>query len=177
MLSLLAAFRLAQQYPRFSRLNYSLISRIDVLYMPWRVVLPTPSPSTLIVPSWQHNSGMNDRWAFGTRQAIKVYFVQRLSLMMQRAFCWQWRPEGAACLAARSANLTVVPFDVRFVRLRADLAVPDVDLATVAHEIESRGWMELHRSRCTGRWFKELQRQGLVAAQRQWTARARAESQ
>lgn len=176
MLSLLAAFRLAERHPHSDTLRHWLISRIDVLYMPWRVELPTPAAATLLVPSWHNNGGLNDRWAYGTRQAIKVYFMKRLSLMVELDFCWQWAAERAACLAARRANLTVVPFDVRFVRLRANLFVPDLDLATVAHEIPPRFWMVHHRSMCRGNWFRQMEHKGLTVAEQQWAARVHAKS-
>ena len=70
--------------------------------------------------------------------------------MMGTDQCWDWGPEVACCIAAKRANLSVAFTDVRFVRLRGNLDVPQLDRSILLNSTADQRWwyVDLKHERC-----------------------------
>lgn len=153
----------------------TMIARIDVLFigpthLRFHKTKPWLHPRTIYLPGWQSHSGLNDRFSFGARGAMKVFLMQRLDLMMGTDQCWDWGPEFACCIAAKRANLSVRFTDVRFVRLRGNLDVPRLDRSVILNSTaDQRNWHAKHAVVCSGEWMNKVTR--LLPVDPRWSGR------
>ena len=119
-----------------------VVSRVDVEYASY-LSHRSLVPDAITIPVFQHHGGLNDRFCVGGRSTLLRWFERRLSLAQNGE-----HGEMGACKAARHLKLNFSTTDIRFVRRRADLFVPDIDKATVWKSVPVRPWMRLHARSC-----------------------------
>ena len=119
-----------------------VVSRVDVEYAS-HLTIPPILPNSVTVPTFQNYGHLNDRFCIGTRLTLLRWFEMRHSLAQRSVIS-----ERGACDAAKALKLIVSRTDVKFVRRRSDLFVPDVDKATVWNSIPLRAWMRSHAKSC-----------------------------
>jgi len=175
LLSLLQAHLAFSASDAARNVKSTMIARIDVLFigpthLRFHKMKPWLHPRTIYLPGWQSHSGLNDRFSFGARGAMKVFLMQRLDLMMGTDQCWDWGPEFACCIAAKRANLSVAFTDVRFVRLRGNLDVPQLDRSVLLNSTaDQRYWHARHAIVCSGAWMNKVAR--LLPVDPRWSGR------
>ena len=128
-----------------------LVTRVDVRFM----AIPPPGLGSILakskcweeremvyVPSFGHYGGLNDRFAFGHAGVIEQFVKFR----HQRAlYIDELGAEAMACAVIHENSFRVmrVP-EVMFVRVRADLKVPDVDRRIAEKLPWTANWMASH---------------------------------
>lgn len=124
--------------------NYQIIviSRVDVEYASY-LTLPRVVPNSITVPTFQNYGYLNDRFCIGDWHTLSKWFKLRLSLVQKLIFA-----EKGACYAAKLLHFNVSRTNVKFVRRRHNLFVPDVDKATAWKSIPVRHWMRDHEKSC-----------------------------
>ena len=137
----LAAARLAEDASDDALFGYvSVLWRIDTrLVSPIDVARTAPwlHPWRMYLPRTQAGAGLNDRFMYGSANAVHALALQRLEML--EAACAYGEPQLLA--AVRAIAMEVGFTSTRVVRVRADLRVPDVDRALVLHAIPARSWM------------------------------------
>ena len=124
------------------RVDTRLVTPIDVLQLkPWE------HKRRIFVSPEQGGVGLHDRFITAdleTLRAVTQYRLDRLKNLTTHEGRNMTCLYGESLLldAVLAMNFTVVFTDTRVVRVRADLAVPDVDRSLVLHEIKPRGWMK-----------------------------------
>lgn len=126
------------------RCKMSVISRVDVEYASYLNFPSLLNFKTIVIPSFQHHGQLNDRFCYGHTSTTHAWFVKRLQLANENHTI----SEKGACLAAKHLNLRIQTSDIKFVRRRHDLFVPDIDKATVWKTITLRNWMTNHEQSC-----------------------------
>ena len=120
-----------------------VVSRVDVEYASYLKIPGVIPPNTLQIPVFQNHGALNDRFCMGERHTLLRWFQRRWELARNRVY-----GETGACNAAKALKLNVSSTDIKFVRRRSNLFVPDIDKATVWKTIPVRSWMRLHEKSC-----------------------------
>ena len=120
-----------------------IVSRVDVEYASYLSMPAKVASNTITIPTFQNYGHLNDRFCFGQRKTLVSWFSLRLTLAKKRVY-----GERGACKAAKALKLNVSRTQLKFVRRRGDLFVPDVDKATVWKSIPLRPWMQMHDVSC-----------------------------
>ena len=137
MLALHEAMLFADRRATQSQVPFAwyVAARIDVVFLSpsldATLARPWARPRTLFVPSYQHYCGLNDRFAFGHPLVMRAYVTSRLAMANETDICFQGA-EFNTCLMAKAHEWIVAEVPTRFLRVRASLEVPAVDLATVS---------------------------------------------
>ena len=90
----------------------------------------TPSVLKKSSPRVANHGALNDRFCMGERRTLLRWFQRRFQLAQNGVY-----GETGACNAAKALKLNVSSTDIKFVRRRSNLFVPDIDKATVKKSI------------------------------------------
>ena len=122
------------------RIDTRLVAPVDAAEL-----APCRHPRRIYVSRQQGGAGLHDRFMIASAEAARRVTDYRLALLQNLTN----KGANASCLygepllldAVLALNLSVGFTRTRVVRVRRDLAVPDVDRSLVLREIKPRGWM------------------------------------
>ena len=117
--------------------KFAIVSRVDVEYASYLKVVSRIPNNTIFIPEFQNFGSLNDRFSYGQTSTLVNWYTTRLELAKKSIIS-----ELGACRAVKSLNLTVLRTDLKFVRRRKDMFVPDVDKATVWNTIDTSSSMD-----------------------------------
>lgn len=171
-LSLLSALRASELV--MPAVGTLVVIRVDVRFIPpaldlW-VNMPWAHVGRIFVPDMQHFGGVNDRFSYGAREAVRDYIEARwrrmhapavrggevdtpLAAPLVRAWGVAAYPEcivgeRLSCWYATTRNVSIGFSSVRFVRVRSDTHSPDVDMAVANRSMPLRSWFHMHDRLC-----------------------------
>jgi hypothetical protein len=120
-----------------------VVSRVDVEYASYLSIKYPVHLNTVFIPTFQNYGQLNDRFCYGRKYTVLKWFQVRLELARKSIYA-----EKGACIAAKKIKLNISHMDLKFVRRRKDMFVPDIDKATVWNTINIRQWMIHHKKSC-----------------------------